>query len=468
MKLLLDEPIFHKISEVAETANIEAYVVGGYVRDLILQRPSKDIDILVVGEGILFARMVADSLNGKTKLSVFKNFGTANLKTKGYEIEFVGARKESYRRDSRKPIVEKGTLEDDLRRRDFTINALAINLKDRSYGEVIDLFDGLKDLEKAKIRTPLEPDQTFSDDPLRMMRAVRFAAQLQFELAIETFHSIKKYKHRLEIISQERITEELNKIILSPKPSIGLLLLDHTELLEIIFPELAAMKGVERVKDKAHKDNFLHSIKVLDNIAEVTDNLWLRWAALLHDIGKPSTKKYEVEHGWTFHGHEMAGAKMVSQIFRRMKLPLNDKMKYVKKLVKLHLRPIALANEEVSDSAVRRLIVEAGNDIDDLLILCKADITSKNAEKVKRYIQRFDEVGEKIKEVEEKDQLRNWKNPVSGEEIMETFSIPPSKIVGDLKHEIKEAILNGDIPNNYKAAREYMIKKGKEMGFEVK
>ena len=459
-----DIPVFQTIQKVSERMNTPAYVVGGWVRDFLLGRPTKDIDIVVIGDGPAFAKEVAIEIDRKSNLTIFKTFGTANLKWEEHELEFVGSRKESYQRDSRKPVVESGTLDDDLSRRDFTINALAISLNKDTYGELIDRFDGIKDLESGIIRTPLEPGVTFSDDPLRMMRATRFASQLNFKLHDETFWSIKENRERISIISLERISDELNKIVLSQEPSIGFKLLHDTALLDIIFPELLDLEGVKTVDNRSHKDNFYHTLQVLDNISLFTTDLWLRWAAILHDIGKPATQRFDNEAGWTFHGHEVVGARMVSKIFRRMKLPMNEKMKFVEKMVLLHLRPIAITNE-VTDSAVRRLIVDAGNDIESLMTLCRADITSKNQLKVKKYLQRFDEVEEKIKEVEEKDRLRNWKPPITGEIIMKTFGLPQSRAVGDIKEEIREAILNGDITNEYEPAFNLMLKIGANLGY---
>ncbi|MDD5570509.1 MAG: HD domain-containing protein [Bacteroidales bacterium] len=447
--------------------NVPAYVVGGYVRDIFLKRPSEDIDIVVVGSGIEMANNVAKKLDDP-KLSVFKNFGTAMLRCDNMEIEFVGARKESYRSDSRKPVVENGTLEDDLNRRDFTINALAIGLNKNNFGKLIDSFNGILDIEYKVIRTPLNPDTTFSDDPLRMLRAIRFAAQLNFEIDEKSFNAICKNKERISIISKERITDELNKIIMTKKPSAGFKLLLDSGLLEIIFPQLAKLKGIETVEGKKHKDNFYHSIQVLDNISEKSDDLWLRWTALVHDIAKPQTKKFDEKTGWTFHGHEVVGSRMVPQIFREMKLPANEKMKYVQKLVALHLRPIALTEETITDSAVRRLLFEAGNDIEDLLMLSVADITSKNPEKIKAYNKNFKLVKKKIKEVEEKDKLRNWQPPVTGNDIMKTFDIKPCYEVGVIKSAIREAILDGKIGNNHEEAYKFMLEKGKELGLTVK
>ena len=459
-----DIPVFQTIQKVSERMNTPAYVVGGWVRDFLLGRPTKDIDIVVIGDGPAFAKEVAIEIDRKSNLTIFKTFGTANLKWEEHELEFVGSRKESYQRDSRKPVVESGTLDDDLSRRDFTINALAISLNKDSYGELIDRFNGIKDLENGIIRTPLEPGVTFSDDPLRMMRATRFASQLNFKLHDQTFWSIKENRERISIISLERISDELNKIVLSQEPSIGFKLLHDTALLDIIFPELLDLEGVKTVDNRSHKDNFYHTLQVLDNISLFTSDLWLRWAAILHDIGKPATQRFDNEAGWTFHGHEVVGARMVSKIFRGMKLPMNEKMKFVEKMVLLHLRPIAITNE-VTDSAVRRLIVDAGDDIESLMTLCRADITSKNQLKVKKYLQRFDEVEEKIKEVEEKDRLRNWKPPITGEIIMKTFGLPQSRAVGDIKEEIREAILNGDIPNEYEPAFNLMLKIGANHGY---
>ncbi len=470
MKKFVEKPVFKVISEAAAEIGAPAYVVGGYVRDIILGRESHDVDVVVVGSGIELAKRVAAKMGDNVKVNIFKNFGTAMIKFSGmseWELEFVGARKESYRSDSRKPIVEDGTLEDDQNRRDFTINAMAISLQKEEYGTLLDPFDGRGDIERRIIRTPLAPDITFSDDPLRMMRAIRFAAQLDFNIFKETFEAIKNNAGRIKIVSKERITDELNKIILAPKPSVGFRLLDESGLLNIIFPQMSKLKGVEIRDGKAHKDNFYHTIKVLDNLSSNTDDLWLRWAAILHDIAKPATKRYDPETGWTFHGHEFLGAKMVPSIFRSLKLPLNDKMKYVQKLVRLHLRPIILSESHVTDSAIRRLLFEAGDDIDDLMSLCEADITSKNKEKVKKFLANFKLVRKKLVEVEEKDKLRNWQPPISGETIMKTFNLKPCKEVGDIKNAIREAILDGKVRNDYDEAFKFMIELGNKMGLKA-
>jgi poly(A) polymerase len=458
-------PVFDVIARAASKLKLPAYVVGGYVRDLVLNRPNKDIDFVTVGSGIELAQQVAKDLGGLT-LTVFQNFGTASIKYGDLELEFVGARKESYRSESRKPIVEDGTLEDDQNRRDFTINAMAISLNAEDYGDLIDPFGGLEHLKKKIIKTPLHPDTTFSDDPLRMMRAVRFAAQLKFDIEPETFESITKNVDRLKIISMERIIDETNKIIMTPLPSYGFKLLFHSGLLKQFFPELVVLHGVEYVGGNAHKDNFYHTLQVLDNVCKTSDDLWLRWAAILHDIAKPATKRYDPQVGFTFHGHEDKGARMTPGIFRRLKLPMNEKMTFVQKLVRLHLRPISLAYE-VTDSAIRRLLFEAGDDIDALMKLCRADITSKNMDKVNRYLKNFDLVEERMKLVEAKDHVRNFQPPVSGEEIMRTLALPPSKMVGIIKDRIKDAILDGEIENNREQAWDLMLRIAREKGIVI-
>ena len=466
LKERLSDKIFHQISETADELGVECYVVGGYVRDIFLERPSKDIDVVVVGSGIALAEALTKRLGKRAHLSVFKNFGTAQVKFHHTEVEFVGARKESYQRDSRKPIVEDGTLEDDQNRRDFTINALAICLNKARFGELVDPFGGMDDLWEKTIRTPLDPDITFSDDPLRMMRCIRFATQLNFYIDDETFESLCRNKERIEIISKERIADELNKIVASPIPSKGFIDLERSGLLALIFPEKAALQGVETMNGRAHKDNFYHTLEVLDNVAKQTDNLWLRWAAILHDIGKPRSKRWEPRIGWTFHNHNYLGEKMIPNIFRRMKLPMNEKMKYVQKLVGLHMRPIVIADDIVTDSAVRRLLFEAGDDIDDLMLLCEADITSKNAERKQRFLDNFKMVRQKLIDLEERDRIRQFQPPVTGEEIMEVFGLSPCREIGTLKTAIKDAILDGDIPNEHDAAFAFMLEKAKKMGWE--
>ena len=466
MKEHLQDKIFQIISEAADELGKECYVIGGYVRDIFLKRPSKDIDVVVVGSGIELAEKVAQKLGKKARLTVFKNFGTAQVKHKDLDVEFVGARKESYRQDSRKPVVEDGTLEDDLNRRDFTIDALALCLNKDRFGELIDPFNGLEDLKNFVIRTPLNPDITFSDDPLRMMRGIRFSAQLGFFLETNTFDAIVRNKERIGIISKERIADELNKIMMSRKPSVGFILLEKTGLLELIFPEVLALKGAETKDGIGHKDNFYHTLAVLDGLSEHTDKLWLRWAALLHDIGKPGTKRFDARLGWTFHNHNFIGEKMIPEIFRKMKLPTNEKMKYVQKMVTLHMRPIVLSEEEITDSAIRRLLFEAGDDIDDLMMLCEADITSKNPEKVKRFRANFQLVRQKLKEIEEKDRVRNFQPPISGKEIMEMFHLSACSTVGEIKMRIKDAILDGIIPNEHEAAHGFMMGIAKELGLQ--
>jgi poly(A) polymerase len=463
----LQHPIFSIIKDLADKTGTEVYVIGGYVRDRIMGRPFKnDVDILVIGSGIEFATKLGDFLH--TKVAVYKSFGTAMLVYDGLDVEFVGARKESYRRDSRKPIVEDGTLQDDQNRRDFTINAMAYSLNSATYGQLLDPFNGLADIENRVIRTPLEPKETFSDDPLRMMRAIRFATQLNFKIDVSALEAIVDTKDRIKIISRERITDEINKIILSKKPSIGFKYLFDTGLLELVFPAMANLYGVEYVDGKGHKDNFYHTLEVLDNVAEMSDDLWLRWAAIMHDIAKPATKRFDKRIGWTFHGHEDRGARMVPKLFAEMKLPLNEKMKFVQKLVQLHLRPIVLAQDIVTDSAVRRLLFEAGDDIDALMLLCHADVTTKNEFKKKKYRDNFELVKQKLKDVEERDHLRNWQPPVTGEDIMHVFGLGPSKQVGIIKNAIREAILEGDIPNERMAAYNFMLEKAKSLNLEPK
>lgn len=461
----LSNPIFRRIARLAKEQGVDAYVVGGYVRDYYLRRPSTDVDVVVVGSGIALAEALGREL--RTKVSVYKTFGTAMLRTRdGVEVEFVGARRESYSHDSRKPQVEAGTLEDDQRRRDFTINALAWSLSEEHFGELVDPFYGMEDLEDCLIRTPCDPDITFSDDPLRMMRAVRFASQLGFTIDDETFEAIRRNAERIHIVSRERIITELNKIVLSPVPSIGFTLLDRSGLLPLIFPELAALKGVERRGKHAHKDNFKHTLQVLDNVARKSDDLWLRWAAVLHDVGKPQSKGYDPKIGFTFHGHEVVGSKMVPPIFRRLKLPMNEHMKFVQKMVFLHLRPIILSEDLVTDSAVRRLLFEAGDDVEKLMTLCEADITSGIDEKVQRYLKNFELVRHKMKDLEERDRIRNFQPPITGETIMQTYGIPPCQVIGEIKEQIKNAILDGEIPNEYEAAYGLMERLAEERGLK--
>ncbi|WP_421806797.1 CCA tRNA nucleotidyltransferase [Flagellimonas sp.] len=464
----IQHPIFKLIGEASDELGMDAYVIGGFVRDYFLKRGTpKDIDIVAIGSGIELANKVASKLQGKPEISVFKNFGTAMIKYKDLELEFVGARKESYNRDSRKPIVEDGTLEDDQNRRDFTINAMALALNSSNFGELLDPFDGLADLDRQLIRTPLEPGITYSDDPLRMMRAIRFATQLHFTIELPSLQAIAENKDRIKIVSKERIVDELHKILMSSQPSLGFKLMHQTELLPLILPELTALQGIEEKEGQRHKDNFWHTLEVVDNIAETTDNLWLRWAALLHDIGKASTKKFHKKIGWTFHAHEFVGAKMVYKLFKRLRMPLNEKMKFVQKMVLMSSRPIILSEDHVTDSAVRRLVFDAGEHVEDLMTLCEADITTKNPKKQRKYKNNFKIVRQKIVEVEERDHIRNFQPPVSGEEIMKTFNLKPSKEIGIIKEAIKEAILEGEIPNEYEAAYDFMLEKGKKMNLKV-
>lgn len=465
-KEAIETDLFRLIATASESLQQRSYVIGGFVRDLLMDNPGKDIDIVTRGSGIDLANRVAELSGKRTKVTVFKNFGTAMLQHGDYEIEFVGARKESYRKESRKPLVEDGTLEDDQLRRDFTINALGISLNKEDYGALSDPFNGIQDLHDGIIRTPLDPEITFNDDPLRMLRAIRFSAQLGFTIEKGTLAAISRCKDRVSILSMERISEELNKMMMTPVPSKAFFLLDETELLPLILPELSNMKGVEIINNTGHKDNFLHTLEVLDNLAKMSDSLWLRWSALLHDIAKPLTKKFTRESGWSFHGHEYLGAKMVHRIFQRLKLPMNEHMKFVQKMVLLHLRPIALVENFVTDSAIRRLLFEAGDDIESLMLLCHADITSKNEYKKSKYRKNFDLVEQKIVEIEEKDKLRNWQPPITGEMIMEAFGIEPSKAVGVIKNAIREAILDGVIPNEYEAAFKLMLDEGEKLGLK--
>ena len=468
MRKHIQHPIFKIIAHEAAAMDAEAFVVGGYVRDIFLKRESKDIDVVVLGSGIQLAKQVAKKLGDSVHVSYYKNFGTAMIKYDDLEIEFVGARKESYRLESRKPVVESGSLEDDQKRRDFTINAMAIHLTEKNFGELVDPFNGIQDLEEKIIRTPLNPDITFSDDPLRMMRAIRFASQIHFKIESKALKAISKNKERISIVSTERVTDELNKIILSSKPSVGFKLLFDTGILQLIFPQFCLLHGVQIVNGQGHKDNFYHTLQVLDNLAKVSDDPWLRWAAVLHDIAKPQTKRYDEEFGWTFHGHEDKGARMVKHIFRQLKLPMNEKMKFVEKMVQLHLRPIVLATDEVTDSAIRRLLFDAGDDIDSLMMLCHADVTTKNEYKIKKYKENFEVVKRKLKEVEDKDRIRNWQPPVTGEDIMKAFQLKPGREVGLIKNAIREAILEGEIKNEYESAYRFMIRKGLEIGLVEK
>ncbi|MCQ2274619.1 MAG: CCA tRNA nucleotidyltransferase [Bacteroidales bacterium] len=470
MDVILDNPIYKIVGQAADELGIQAFAVGGVVRDYFLQRHCTDIDIVCIGNGIELAKAAARAVNPNIEVSYFKNFGTASFhyhhKGENIQVEFVGARRESYRRDSRKPIVENGTLEDDQNRRDFTINAMAVSVNSDSFGQLVDPFGGIRDLNEGVIRTPMDPDITFSDDPLRMMRAIRFASQLGFYIQDSTFEAIQRNAERIKIVSAERITTELNKIVLSPRPSVGFKLLEKSGLMKLIFPEFSNLKGVDTVGSRGHKDNFYHTLEVVDNVAKCSNDLWLRWAAVLHDIGKPATKRYDEKLGWTFHGHEVRGSKMVKKIFTHLRLPLDAKMKYVEKLVLLHLRPIILSEDEVTDSAVRRLLFDAGDDIDDLMILCEADITSKNEEKVRKYMRNFKIVRKKLVELEEKDRIRNFQPPVGGEDIMTTFGIPPCHEIGIIKDAIKDAILDGKIPNDREAAWQMMLELGNELGLK--